>query len=75
MLRYQEGFSDYQRVLDAQQSLFVQQGRYVDQPWSCRSEPWWICTRRWVVVGRFTVVTYDVSPETQEEMEQRIELG
>jgi len=28
-LRYQEGFSDYQRVLDAQQSLFTQQQRYV----------------------------------------------
>ncbi len=29
-LRYREGFSDYQRVLDAQQSLFTQQQRYVD---------------------------------------------
>ena len=29
MLRYQEGFSDYQRVLDAQQSLFGQQQRYI----------------------------------------------
>ncbi len=28
-LRYKEGFSDYQRVLDAQQSLFTQQQRYV----------------------------------------------
>ena len=28
-LRYQEGFSDYQRVLNAQQSLFTQQQRYV----------------------------------------------
>jgi NodT family efflux transporter outer membrane factor (OMF) lipoprotein len=28
-LRYREGFSDYQRVLDAQQSLFSQQQRYV----------------------------------------------
>ncbi len=27
-LRYQEGFADYQRVLDAQQSLFAQQQRY-----------------------------------------------
>jgi NodT family efflux transporter outer membrane factor (OMF) lipoprotein len=30
VLRYQEGYSDYQRVLDAQQSLFNQQQRYVD---------------------------------------------
>lgn len=28
-LRYKEGLSDYQRVLDAQQSLFTQQQRYV----------------------------------------------
>jgi NodT family efflux transporter outer membrane factor (OMF) lipoprotein len=28
-LRYQEGFSDYQRVLDSQQALFTQQQRYV----------------------------------------------
>ena len=30
VLRYKEGFSDYQRVLDAQQALFTQQQRYVD---------------------------------------------
>ena len=30
MIRYQEGFADYQRVLDAQQALFGQQRRYVD---------------------------------------------
>jgi NodT family efflux transporter outer membrane factor (OMF) lipoprotein len=29
LLRYQEGFADYQRVLDAQQQLFAQQQRYV----------------------------------------------
>ena len=29
MLRYKEGFADYQRVLNAQQSLFTQQQRYV----------------------------------------------
>jgi len=29
MLRHQEGFADYQRVLDAQQALFGQQQRYV----------------------------------------------
>jgi NodT family efflux transporter outer membrane factor (OMF) lipoprotein len=28
-LRYREGFSDYQRVLDSQQSLFTQQQRYI----------------------------------------------
>jgi len=30
VLRYKEGFSDYQRVLDAQQSLFSSQQRYVE---------------------------------------------
>ena len=29
MIRYKEGFADYQRVLDAQQALFGQQQRYV----------------------------------------------
>ena len=28
LLRYQEGFADYQRVLNAQQSLFAQQQRH-----------------------------------------------
>ena len=28
LLRYQEGFADYQRVLDSQQALFAQQQRY-----------------------------------------------
>jgi NodT family efflux transporter outer membrane factor (OMF) lipoprotein len=31
VLRYREGFSDYQRVLDSQQSLFTQQQRLVAQ--------------------------------------------
>ena len=31
VLRYREGFSDYQRVLDAQKSLFAQQQRLVAQ--------------------------------------------
>lgn len=31
VLRYREGFSDYQRVLDSQQSLFTQQQRLVTQ--------------------------------------------
>ena len=29
LLRYREGFADYQRVLSAQQALFNQQGRHV----------------------------------------------
>ena len=30
LLRYQEGFADYQRVLQAQQALFGQQQRYAN---------------------------------------------
>ncbi|MEE4360488.1 MAG: efflux transporter outer membrane subunit [Pseudomonadales bacterium] len=30
LLRYQEGLADYQRVLSAQQSLFTQQGRFIE---------------------------------------------
>ena len=74
MLRYKEGFSDYQRVLDAQQSLFAQQGRYVTERGSAVL----------AVVDLYTALgggwelhggTYDVSPETEEEMKQRTNWG
>ena len=74
MLRYQEGFSDYQRVLDAQQSLFAQQGRYVENRgaavravvdlYKAMGGGWEIHQGR-----------YDVSPETREQMEQRSDWG
>jgi len=73
-LRYREGFSDYQRVLDAQQSLFTQQQRYVTNT----SE-----TVRSVVAlfkalgggweGRAAYPFVD--PETLDEMKQRTNWG
>jgi len=74
MLRYQEGFSDYQRVLDAQQSLFVQQGRYVDNRGAAVRavvDLYKALGGGWEIHGG----DYDVSPETQEEMEQRVNWG
>ena len=74
MLRYQEGFSDYQRVLDAQQSLFVQQGRYVNNRGAAvRSvvDLYKALGGGWEIHGG----RYDVSPETREQMEQRTNWG
>jgi NodT family efflux transporter outer membrane factor (OMF) lipoprotein len=74
MLRYREGFSDYQRVLDAQQSLFAQQARYVGNRGGAVL----------AVVDLFKALgggwelhggSYEVSPETQEEMQQRTNWG
>ena len=74
MLRYKEGFSDYQRVLDAQQSLFVQQGRYVNNRGAAvRSvvDLYKALGGGWEIHGG----RYDVSPETREQMEQRTNWG
>jgi NodT family efflux transporter outer membrane factor (OMF) lipoprotein len=74
MLRYQEGFSDYQRVLDAQQSLFVQQGRYVDNRGAAVRaviDLYKALGGGWEIHGG----RYDVSPETREQMEQRTNWG
>ena len=74
MLRYKEGLSDYQRVLDAQQALFAQQSRYVTNRGAAVR----------AVVDLYTAVgggweihggTYGVSPETQKEMERRTNWG
>ena len=74
MLRYREGFSDYQRVLDAQQSLFTQQSRYVTNRGAAVLavvDLYKALGGGWEIHGD----TYDVSPETQEEMEQRTNWG
>lgn len=74
MLRYREGFSDYQRVLNAQQSLFVQQSRYVDNRGAAVL----------AVVDLYKALgggwenhgsSYNVSPKTQEEMQRRTNWG
>jgi len=74
MLRYQEGFSDYQRVLDAQQSLFTQQSRYV----SSRGAAVLAVVDLYKALGGGWEIhggSYDVSPETEEEMKQRTNWG
>jgi outer membrane protein TolC len=74
MLRYTEGFSDYQRVLDAQQSLFSQQSRYINNRGAAVLavvDLYKSLGGGWEIHGG----TYNVSPETQEEMEQRTNWG
>jgi len=74
MLRYTEGFSDYQRVLDAQQSLFGQQSRYITN----RGAAVLAVMDLYKALGGGWEIhegTYNVSPETQEEMEQRTNWG
>ena len=74
VLRYQEGFADYQRVLDAQQALFSQQTRYTTtQGNGLRS-----------LVALYTALgggwehrneSSLVDPETREQMQQRTNWG
>lgn len=73
-LRYQEGFSDYQRVLDAQQSLFAQQQRYVDtQGAGARS----LVSLYKALGGGWhrTGETRYVAPATIDEMRERTDWG
>ena len=72
LLRYQEGFADYQRVLDAQQSLFAQQQRYATN----RGE----VIRNLIAIyrslgGGWTEERQFVDEATREEMQQRTNWG
>ena len=72
LLRYQEGFADYQRVLDAQQSLFSQQQRYATN----RGE----VIRNLIAIyrslgGGWTDERQFVDEVTREEMQQRTNWG
>lgn len=74
LLRYQEGFADYQRVLQAQQALFTQQQRYATN----RGE----VMRSFVALYRglgggwqMPVPTEFVDEENRQEMEQRTNWG
>jgi NodT family efflux transporter outer membrane factor (OMF) lipoprotein len=73
-LRYQEGFSDYQRVLDAQQALFTQQQRLADtQGAGIRS-----LVGLYKSLGAGWQASGDrpfVDPETLETMQQRTNWG
>jgi len=72
LLRYQEGFADYQRVLDSQQSLFGQQQRYATN----RGE----VIRNLIAIyrslgGGWTSERQFVDDATREEMQQRTNWG
>ena len=73
MLRYQEGFADYQRVLDAQQALFTQQRRYVSNKG--------LAIRNIILVYRALGGGWQtgrgsfVDEATRQEMEQRTDWG
>jgi len=74
MLRYKEGFSDYQRVLDSQQTLFTQQGRLVDS----RGAAVLAVVDLYKALGggwEFHGGAYEISPESREQMEQRTNWG
>ena len=74
MLRYREGFSDYQRVLNAQQSLFAQQGRLIDSRGSAVLavvDLYKALGGGWEIHGG----AYEISPATREEMQQRTNWG
>ena len=74
MLRYKEGFSDYQRVLNAQQSLFAQQNRYI----SARSETIRSLTALYKSLGggwEIRTGNEFVDPETLDEMNERTNWG
>jgi NodT family efflux transporter outer membrane factor (OMF) lipoprotein len=72
LLRYQEGFADYQRVLNAQQALFGQQQRYAAN----RGD----IVRSLIAIyrslgGGWQTERQFVDDETREQMEQRTNWG
>jgi len=74
VLRYQEGFADYQRVLDAQQALFAQQTRYVTTLGNGLQSLIALYTSLgggWENRGESSLV----DPETREQMRQRTDWG
>jgi NodT family efflux transporter outer membrane factor (OMF) lipoprotein len=73
MLRYKEGFADYQRVLDAQQALFAQQRRYVSNKGLAIRNI--ISVYRALGGGWQTGRGSFVDEATRQEMEQRTDWG
>jgi outer membrane protein TolC len=72
LLRYQEGFADYTRVLNAQQSLFAQQQRYATNQGDV--------VRSLIAIyrslgGGWTSERQFVDDATSEEMQQRTNWG
>jgi NodT family efflux transporter outer membrane factor (OMF) lipoprotein len=73
-LRYQEGFADYQRVLDAQQSLFTQQQRYA----SSRGEVARSLIRMYRSLGggwQQSTPREFINDATREQMQERVNWG
>ena len=74
LLRYQEGFADYQRVLQAQQALFAQQQRYATNQGAVMRSFVALC--RGFGGGWQLPETVDfVDEATREEMKQRTNWG
>ena len=74
MLRYKEGFSDYQRVLQAQQSLFSQQQRHIN----ARSDTVRNLTALYKALGGGWEIRGErgfVDDETVETMNERTDWG
>ncbi len=72
ILRYQEGFADYQRVLNAQQALFSQQQRHA----TARGDVMRNMIAVYRSLGGGVSATRDfVDPATAEEMQERTNWG
>ena len=74
LLRYQEGFADYQRVLQAQQALFTQQQRYAANRGNVLRS--FVALYRGLGGGwQLSEPTEFVDEETREEMQERTNWG
>jgi NodT family efflux transporter outer membrane factor (OMF) lipoprotein len=74
LLRYQEGFADYQRVLQAQQALFAQQQRYAANRGNIVRS--FVALYRGLGGGWQSSVPVDfVDEDTREEMAERTNWG
>jgi NodT family efflux transporter outer membrane factor (OMF) lipoprotein len=74
MLRYREGFADYQRVLNAQQSLFTAQQRYAANRGAVLSS--YIALYRSLGGGWQSATPRQyIDQETREQMEERTNWG
>jgi outer membrane protein TolC len=74
LLRYQEGFADYQRVLQAQQALFGQQQRYATNQGNVMRS--FIALYRSLGGGwQFTAPPDYIDEATREQMKERTNWG
>jgi NodT family efflux transporter outer membrane factor (OMF) lipoprotein len=73
MLRYKEGFADYQRVLDSQQRLFSQQQRYINNKGAAIRSL--VSLYRALGGGWQTHGGGFVDEATRQQMEERVDWG